>query len=834
MARTVPNSGLGRTLCDRAALILDAPMGAFVFALALLAVGAFGATSAAAQTDADASAKKAISRLTAPVGGERKPMLLESDRVDYDSSGDGIVATGNVQVYYNGYTLTADKVTFYRSTKRAVAEGKARLVEPDGNVVKADKIDITQNFREGFISALSVDSTERSRFRADSAERKEGRVTAFKNGTYSACQTCVNDPNTPPFWRIRAEKITHDQETKTATYENASLEFLGVPIAYLPYFQHPDPTVERKTGFLTPGFIVSSQLGAGVLAPFVWSPASDWDVTLQPAFLSRQGVLGDVEFRHLTEFGEWSLRAVGIDQKDPRAFAGTSGETSLRAAVFTKGQFNINSRWTWGWDASLSSDRKFIPDYKLARAGTDQSISTIYLSGLGKRNYFDARVYGFQIFEDDDPRKNVTFGSGINSRTYDVGGKLADKQPFVHPVIDYDYIHPDPIGGGELSAHFNLTSLTRNETDMNLSRQVYGAAGTYSRASLDVKWQREYIDSIGQIFRPFARFKGDVFASQSTDPNVNWIDNGGAAKAMPTLGFEYRYPFLATGPFGNHIIEPIAQLIARPNETYVGRLANEDSQSLVYDTTTLFEDDKFSGFDRTEGGTRANLGVRYTFMATGGGSLSATAGQSFHLAGTNSYATGNIAELLATSPNLMPLNWYGSGLDTEQSDYVTSLYVDSGRGFRVGASARFDNADLTLNRADIGASGAAGPLTAAVNYAYLRTPRILTGLVPQSFKDLLEPERSEIQSGLNVRMTDQWRLFSSIRYDIRNAFTVSNTLGLGFDNDSFSASIAYSEDTDRAATKQNNGVRILTDRVVYFRFGLRTLGDGSVSNSLLR
>jgi LPS-assembly protein len=164
---------------------------------------------------------------------------------------------------------------------------------------------------------------------------------------------------------------------------------------------------------------------------------------------------------------------------------------------------------------------------------------------------------------------------------------------------------------------------------------------------------------------------------------------------------------------------------------------------------------------------------------------------------------------------------------------VSSLLVDTGKGLRFGASARFDNQDLTINRAEVGATGFAGPVTAAVTYAYMRTPDFLYRLLPAKFESLVEPERAEVQSALNVKIGDNWRAFGSIRYDIHNSFVVNNTVGLGFDNDQFSSSVAYTEDTDRALTK-SKGSRILTDRVIYFRFGLRTLGDGAVSNSLIR
>ena len=63
-------------------------------------------------------------------------------------------------------------------------------------------------------------------------------------------------------------------------------------------------------------------------------------------------------------------------------------------------------------------------------------------------------------------------------------------------------------------------------------------------------------------------------------------------------------------PWGTQTIEPIAQVIVRPNETNIGKLPNEDSQSLIFDDTNLFKIDKFAGWDRIEGGGRANVGIQ--------------------------------------------------------------------------------------------------------------------------------------------------------------------------------------------------------------------------------
>ena len=70
----------------------------------------------------------------------------------------------------------------------------------------------------------------------------------FENGVYTACAPCRDDPKKPPLWQVKGARIIHDQTDKMLYFENAQLEFFGIPMAYLPYFSTPDPTGKRKTG----------------------------------------------------------------------------------------------------------------------------------------------------------------------------------------------------------------------------------------------------------------------------------------------------------------------------------------------------------------------------------------------------------------------------------------------------------------------------------------------------------------------------------------------------------------------------------------------------------
>ena len=779
---------------------------------------------AQSQGTAPTSNKSGIESLI-PATEESPEMFVEADEMIYNFTGDSVSAVGNVHIYYGGYTLQAHKVTLDRAAGRMRAEGGARLVEPTGNVVEAEAIDLSDDFRNGFIRSLRVISTQRTIFAAESATRTDGETTVFDKGVYTACGSCADNPDKPPTWQIKAKRIIHKESEKMVYYEDPRIEFWGVPVAYLPFLSHPDPTVKRKSGLLAPGYVFSDELGVGVSIPYHWVLSPDKDVTFTATPLSRQGLLAQTEWRQRLLDGAYSIKAAGIKQTDPSAFSGTSGERFYRGSLQSKGEFYINPRWKWGWDATLLSDRAFLKDYKREGKSDNEAISTVYLTGLGERNFFDLRAYHFEVFQEQGSGKD---GSVAPAAPFSPQWRnFQAKQPIVHPVLDYSMIFEDPVAGGELSFNANLTSLTRNETDAfginqggTVLTRFRGVEGTFTRTSIDAMWRRQFIDPIGQVITPFASVQGDMFFLSSVDNNVTahtaaaslvnpdvepFAEDGVYGRVMPAIGLEYRYPFISSHSWGSQVFEPIAQVVARTDENDIGKLPNEDAQSLVFDDTTLFSIDKFSGFDRTEGGTRANVGFQYKVQANDGGFISALIGQSFHLAGRNSFNTPDILNATADS-----------GLEDNHSDYVARLYLDTNKGLLLGTRARFDNSTFEANRVEAQAIAARGPFLGSVTYAYLG-PQPDLG-IPSS--------REEIQTALSTRLSDSWRVFGAVRYDIQNRSTVSDGVGLAFDDESFSMSISYSEDRSRYDGDP-------TDRTIFFRLGLRTLGDTQLSTNTL-
>lgn len=812
----------------------------------------------------------------AQAGQGKERLLVEAKEIVYDNDNDRVSAVGDVELSYQGRTLQADRVTYDRKTGRVFAEGNARMTEANGAVVTGSRFELTEDFKNGFIDSMRVEQTvtdknrqTKTYFTSPRAERIEGEQTVFERGTYTACEPCLERPERPPLWQVKAARIIHNNEERTIYYENATLEFYGIPIAYMPYFWTPDPTVKRKTGFLTPSYIMSSSLGTGVAIPFFWAIAPNYDLTLRPTYLSRQGLLGQAEWRHRLLTGSYNIRAAGIFQQDPTAFLPSpqgAQDREFRGSLESTGMFHINERWRWGWDIALLTDKWFLANYRIKSESIQalylkESISTLYLRGQGDRSWFDMRGYYFKGLSTFDWQK---------------------QQPVVHPVLDYNkrINGPQPLGG-EVAFDLNLTSLSRDTAhfsqipaiNFGLFSQVpryngfyetcsvfqrgaciiRGLAGTFTRLSTQLSWRRNYVDDLGQVWTPFAYVRADGFWN-SYDANgylnsqiTNFLggDDDFVGRVMPAVGIEYRFPLISDSDrWGAHVVEPIAQVIARPNETRIGRLPNEDAQSLVFDDSSIFSWDKFSGYDRVEGGARANLGAQYTFTGLNGFYGNALVGQSYQLAGRNSFRTGDIANV-----------GRDSGLESRASDVVARILLKPNQNFTFSTRARFDENDFALHRFEAQASANLNPwlpLTTSVTYGkYARQPELG-----------YSHRREGLLTSASYNITPRWSVGGGLLFDLDRyitfrenfatnyasylanpaAFTtppaytrpstltpISTSLSLTYVDECTTFGLTYSASPREIALANGEKERVQT---LLLRLELRTLGEVNLKQNL--
>ncbi|PWK75586.1 LPS-assembly protein LptD [Aminobacter sp. AP02] len=774
-------------------------------ALACLFACALPTAPAFAQTVAD----------LAPTVPEGSQMLLEADTLVYDNDVQTVTAVGGVQIDYAGNRLVAQRVTYDRKTSRLIASGNVAIVNSDGTKIFSQEIDITDDFADGFVNALRVETVDKTYFAAESAKREGGVLTTFNNGVYTACAPCEKTPDKAPIWRVKAQKIIWDGQKKTVRFENSNFEFFGFPIAFLPAFEIADPTVKRKSGFLMPSILYKSDLGAGLSIPYYFALSPTYDLTVTGTGFTKQGFLGEAEWRQRFNNGEYTLKMAGIHQMNPDKFdantvdSGPPGdENKLRGMVGSKGRFDLNPRWAFGWDILAQSDKNFSRTYNIDGFSDSTHRSEVYLTGLNDRNYFDLRAMHFDVQEevlDSDPTAR------------------ADKQPWVLPTLDYAYIPDMPVAGGELSFDVNARVLQRSELDAALAAAngptIHGLAGSSGRLTAEAEWKRTITTDGGLLVTPLLAFRGDgsylnasadslnAINTMATSPQINVADDVRSSlfRYMATLGLELRWPVLFSSTSSTHVLEPMAQLFARPNEGDIAGLGipNEDAQSFVFDAASLFERDKFSGYDRMEGGTRANLGLRYSGSFDNGWTTNALAGQSYQLAGENSFA----------APDLVNAGAY-SGLETDTSDYVALAGIASPNGFSASVSGRFDEQSLEVRRAEFKVGLDARPLAVSARYAFIDA-QPLYGFAT---------DRHEVTLGATARFNDNWRAFGSGTYDIQNDLLVKNGLGFAYDDECFTYMMTYAESRDHNEPDD-------VTRTVGFNISFRTLGDFGTETS---
>ncbi|MDQ0468310.1 LPS-assembly protein LptD [Labrys wisconsinensis] len=714
-------------------------------------------------------------------------MVVKAKEMVYDNDQDNVTAVGEVQIYYDGRTLQADRVIYDRKTDRVHATGNVKVTEADGTITYADTLELTRDFHDGFVNALRVVTTDQTYLAATRSERTAGNVTVFQNGVYTACVPCMEHPEKPPLWQIKAVRIIHNEQEKMIYFEDAHFEFLGMPIAYLPYMSSPDPTVKRKSGVLAPSYIYSSDIGYGVKVPYFFNLAPNYDLTLTPGFTTRQGPEMEALWRQRLLNGSYSISASGVYQMDPGVFSDEGKERDFRGAINSVGEFWLNERWKWGWNVTLLSDKYYLNDYSvdLDRRQSDIT-STLYLIGQGDKSWFEARSYYFNGLTSSDVQKQL---------------------PIVAPVIDYDYIVDHPVFGGELGWNLNLTSLTRtqaafaqilNGSDAACDGTAAGTTrancvqrgidGTYTRASANIYWKRTFTDPLGQQWTPFAYVRADVGWTQLDSGTTQFIDadQAFAARAVPAIGLEYRYPFIAQMSWGSQVIEPIAQVILRPKAAQTGQFPNEDSQSLLYDDTNLFQWDKSSGFDRLEDGSRVNAGVQYTLTTNGGAYFNALFGQSYSFGGTNPYNEPDMANV-----------GLESGLDTNVADYVARVQIQPMRDLVLTSNARFDESDWAMKQLQVSAISMIGPLKADISYGRIAAQPLL-GL----------EDREGVRAKISAKISDHWLASLGTEYDIDSKRFSSRSVALTYIDECIALGLQFANSYDDVSNKYDTSVKL--------------------------
>lgn len=691
----------------------------------------------------------ALSMLAASAvpGGARaqdeQPVELTADRMIYERELGIVTAKGNVEIQQGERTLFADTVTYNERDDVVTASGEVVLHEPSGDVLFADYVELTDNFKQGVIEELKVRRADRSRLSAKRARREGEDRMILERAIYTRCEICPEHPDRPPIWQFKSGKVTRDRAAEIVEYEDTMFEMFGVPVFYTPYFYHPDPSVKRKSGLLTPLFGSSTELGPQLTLPVYWVIDENKDFTFSPRMTAKEGAVFGGEYRQAFDSGRLDLEGslTYVDEIDANNLK--TGNKEFRGHVHSIGRFKIDRDFDWGFDIFRSSDDTYLKRYDIT--GESTLTSNVYLEGVNGRNHTGVDLFSFQGLRIDDDQGDI---------------------PFVMPLVSYT-ASGEPSIGGRIDATLGGVALQRT-----------GGRDT-RRLSFDGSWTTRHIGPIGDLVTLGVHLRGDgymVSEAQLTDPTAS-SDNLTEGRVWPMATAMWSLPMVRDGGNLTQTIEPIVQLVASPAGGNPNDIPNEDSQSFEFSEANLFSRNRFAGYDRVESGSRINYGIRFGLYGRGGGQSNLLIGQSIRL-------NENSAALA------------GTGLEDRLSDIVGGLtvapssYLDYTFRFRVDPDAP------TLERHEHTFSG--GDDRYRLNVGFVSYSPLPTSVAEGNVKEL---NTSGIAS-----VTDYWKVFGGYRRDLSGGGSIRAEGGIRYLDECFDFSIGVARDftSDRDAEESTS------------------------------
>jgi LPS-assembly protein len=619
---------------------------------------------------------------------------LEANSLTRDDKNNTWTARGQVEARYQGRVLRGDEVIYNAGSGSVTVNGHGQIISADGTAVFGDHVVLDDKMRAGFARGFSAREAQNITVAADVAIRRSENVNDLRRAIYTPCDVCAeNGDSIEPTWSIEASRIIEDRTRHLVTYRNAVIRVKGVPVFYSPVFWHPDPDSPPTSGLLAPKISVSGKRGLSYEQPYLQIVSPSAQLFVSPQINTKVNPFLNLEWRERFYSGQMDIRAGYTYDQDFDGHGRKFGDSTSRSFILADGQFDLSQDWSWGFGVERASDPLIFEKYStpnvfddrgLYSTDTQRLLTQLYTTRQDPTSYLSVAVMSFQ---------------GLRQFPNPNGSKVSVTEnnsvfPFVAPLIEGRWDPDIDIGGGRLHFVGSAVLLGRNQSPYVTTAVVPGPDSR--RVSADLDWTRIFTLDNGMRLTPFADLRGDVYNIAdiaTTTAGVTTIDHSDETllRGVPTVGLTFNWPFIRQTGGTTIVLEPIAQLALSPNVKLDPKIPNEDSVVFQYDETSLFDVNKFQGYDLFESGQRLNVGGRATFQWGDGLNVHLLLGQTFRASKTNIFPTGtglnNTSSDWVVSADVTPLN----GL----SFYVHSLVDDRGGLPLAEAGANFAFSNLS-------------------------------------------------------------------------------------------------------------------------------------------
>jgi len=237
----------------------------------------------------------------APIGAGSGAVFLRADALD-GSAEKYVEASGKVELRTRSETVLADWLRYDVEQDEIWGKGNV-LLRKGTDWIAGPELRFRRETETGYFTNPRFHVAE-SGGRGDATEIKFVAPEQYevRDARYTTCVAPNED------WYIRADLLEIDKSRMLGTAHNATVRFLGMPIAYSPWLEFPLSN-ERKSGFLTPTFGSSGTRGFDMSLPYYFNLAPNYDATLTPRVMTKRGIQLATQFRYLFESGQGGIEA---------------------------------------------------------------------------------------------------------------------------------------------------------------------------------------------------------------------------------------------------------------------------------------------------------------------------------------------------------------------------------------------------------------------------------------------------------------------------------------------------------------------------------------------
>ena len=584
-----------------------------------------------------------------------------SDKITYDKNEEKIVSSGNVEIKIeNNYRLKTKKIIYLKNSEEILINDSSKIKDNLGNeiefaqlnynaidkLIKGKKVkllDIEKNFYN-FDNAI-VDFSK-NQIIADNVNINfnknifgnqlndprlkgnyffsDGKKSIIKKGVFTSCKK--ND-DCPP-WQIKAKEIKHDKERKIINYKDAWLEIYDQPILYFPKFFHPDPTVKRQSGFLTPQVIDSSSLGLSFKLPYYKVISENKDLTFSPRIFSENEGLFQNEYRQVDKDSKY-LADFSLKTKDStsKTHFFSNSIKKLNIEIFDISEIEVNLETT--------SDDNYLKTHNIKSAiNNNQSLLNSFLIFRGSSRDMNlmTKIEAYEDLTND---------------------KSSDKYEYIFPSYEFSKrIESNYNGDYEIVSKGNYKNY-----DTNIFEKVL---------INDLKFSLNPEISPSGFVNKFSFLLKNVTSEGDNSSNYK---NKFSSENYGSIFYDISYPLKNGGKFFDNFFTAKGSLMYSPN-------SNKDLKTLdrKIDINNIFTQNRLSLDDAVEGGQSLTLGGEYSLKRKENG---------------NDIIKAGIATVLRDDEEInLPTK---STLNNKGSDFIGSLIIEPNKNFKFNYNFSIDN-----------------------------------------------------------------------------------------------------------------------------------------------